>query len=116
MKNIKDMYTLEKFIDSYYKNTQDISEKSNRRFLKLVVRNMQISNCTIVKVKSIMKKQKNNNDKLEITDADIIAFLEDEKNITLIQEQSNIGFAPTQKAATKHYKSGYLISDTLPCR
>ena len=116
MKNIKDMYTLEKFIENYYKNTQDPSEKSNRRFLKIIVRNMQISNCTVSKVKSIMNKLKNNDDKIEITDSDIIAFLGDEKNITLIQEQSNIGFAPTHKTVTKQYRSGYVISDTLPCR
>lgn len=95
MKNIKDMYTLEKFIERYYRNTQDPSEKSNRKLLKLVVRNMQISNCTIGKVKSIMNKLKNNDDTLEITDSDIIAFLEKEENITMIQEQSNISFAPS---------------------
>ena len=113
MKNIKDMYTLEKFIESYYRNTLDPSEKSNRRLLKAVVRNMQISNCTIGKVKSIMNKQKNNDDKLEITDADIIAFLADSKNITLIQEHANISFAPSWAADNRSRINGL---DTIRAR
>ena len=113
MKNLKDMQTLERFIDNFYKNTQDPSEKSNRRFLKIVVRNMQISNCTVGKVKSIMRKLKHNDDKLEITDTDIIVFLEDEKNITLIQEESNIGFAPTWAADNRSRFNGL---DTIRAR
>ena len=74
---------------------------------------MQISNCTVSKVKSIIRKLKHNDDKIEITDADIISFLENEENITLIQEQSNISFGPSWATDTRSRINGL---DTIRAR
>ena len=100
---MKDIQTLYNFITQYYKNLPDKSEKN---FLLTIVSNMQISNCTVGKVKEIIIKSLGQNAKnIEITAEDIISFLHDENNITKIQEATlNFSLYPVSKSVSqKHF-------------
>ena len=94
---MRDIQTLYNFITQYYKNSPD---KSERKFLLTVVSNMQISNCTVGKVKQIILNSLGTDAKdIEITAEDIISFLHDENNITKIQEETlNFSLYPVSKS------------------
>ena len=96
---MKDIQTLSSFLSGQYKKATTDEEKAKIKLIKVIIKNMAIENCTIGKLKCILKPGNISvtTDKadMQITAEDIINFLwsdgnVNQDNITRIQEESGL--------------------------